>query len=98
MHGEAVGCGLCLAADLSRRLGLIDATAVRRVERAVASARLPVRIPGLERSAAIERMRGDKKAHAGEIRFIVLERIGRATQRSVPDDVLAATLTAGGYV
>ena len=98
LHGEAVGCGLCLAADLSRRLGLVDAAVVGRIERAVASARLPVRIPGLARSAAIERMRGDKKAQAGQVRFIVLECIGRATQRSVPDDVLEATLTAGGYV
>src|SRR5262245_26774295 len=98
LHGEAVGCGLCLAADLSRRLGLIDAAVVARIERAVASARLPVRIAGLARNAAIERMRGDKKAHAGQIRFIVLERIGRAAQRSVPDDVLDATLIDGGYV
>jgi len=42
-------------------------------------------------------MRGDKKAEAGEIRFIVLERIGRAVQRSVPADALEATLEAGGY-
>jgi len=98
LHGEAVGCGLCLAADLSRRLGLIDAAEVGRIEQAVASAQLPVRIPGLARSAAIERMRGDKKAQGGQIRFIVLERIGRATQRSVPDEVLDATLSAGGYV
>jgi 3-dehydroquinate synthase len=42
-------------------------------------------------------MRGDKKAEAGEIRFIVLERIGRAIQRAVPSAALDATLAAGGY-
>src|SRR6185312_8532231 len=31
LHGEAVGCGMVMAADLSRRLGLIDAAAVARV-------------------------------------------------------------------
>jgi 3-dehydroquinate synthase len=97
LHGEAVGCGLCLASDLSRRLGLIDDSDVLRIERAVAAAQLPTRIPGFARSAAIECMRGDKKAEAGQIRFILLERIGRAIQRTVPDDLLDATLIAGGY-
>lgn len=98
LHGEAVGCGLCLAADLSRRLGMIDAADVRRIESAVAAARLPTRIEGLSRQAAVEAMRGDKKSEAGEIRFVVLERIGRAVQRTVPPAALDATLAAGGYV
>jgi 3-dehydroquinate synthase len=97
LHGEAVGCGLCLAADLSRRLQLIDQRDVARIERAVGAARLPTRIPGLARRAAIEAMRGDKKAEAGEIRFVLLEGIGRAIQRPVPADALEATLLAGGY-
>ena len=97
LHGEAVGCGMCLAADLSQRLGLIARADVEAIERVVAAARLPTRIEGLSRVAAIESMRGDKKAEAGEIRFIVLERIGRAIQRSVPPEVLDATLAAGGY-
>lgn len=98
LHGEAVGCGMCLAADLSQRLGLIGAADVRRIEAAVAAARLPTRIAGLARNAALASMAGDKKAEAGKIRFILLERIGRAIQRTVPDDVLDATLRAGGYV
>jgi 3-dehydroquinate synthase len=98
LHGEAVGCGLCLAADLSRRLGLIDERDVDRVERAILAARLPDRIAGLSKEAAIEAMRGDKKAEAGRIRFVVLERIGRAAQRVVPAAVLDETLAAGGYV
>lgn len=97
LHGEAVGCGLCLAADLSHRLGLIDAADVDRVNATVADARLPVRIAGLSRQAALQAMAGDKKAKAGRIGFIVLERIGRAIQRTVPPDALDATLLAGGY-
>lgn len=97
LHGEAVGCGMCLAADLSCRLGLIDADAVRRVERMVTSARLPARIEGLSKAEAMQSMRGDKKAHAGRIRFIVLERIGRAIQREAPDEVVESTLAAAGY-
>src|SRR5258705_4711470 len=93
LHGEAVGCGLCLAADLSSRLGLIAAADVERVADAVVQARLPARIEGLSKLAAIEAMRGDKKAHAGRIRFIVLERIGRARQTEAPDALIEATLS-----
>jgi 3-dehydroquinate synthase len=98
LHGEAVGCGLCLAADLSRRLGLIGAQDVARIEATVAAAGLPTRIAGLSHRAALASMTGDKKAEAGRIRFILLERIGRAVQRTVPADALDATLAAGGYV
>lgn len=97
LHGEAVGCGLCLAADLSRRLDLIAAEDAERIEAAVGAARLPVRIPGLSARAALTSMRGDKKAESGRIRFVLLERLGKAIQRTVPDAALAETLAAGGY-
>ena len=97
LHGEAVGCGLCLAADLSRRLDLIGAAEVERVERIVAAAGLPTRIDGLSRAEAIASMRGDKKAEAGAVRYIVLEAIGRAAQQAVPDQVVRDTLLAGGF-
>jgi 3-dehydroquinate synthase len=97
LHGEAVGCGLCLAADLSSRLGLIATADVERIADAVVQARLPARIEGLSKLAAIEAMRGDKKAHAGRIRFIVLERIGQARQTEAPDALIEATLSAAGY-
>jgi 3-dehydroquinate synthase len=97
LHGEAVGCGMVLAADLSRRVGLLAPSAVTAVSEAVAAAGLPTRIDGLSAESAVNSMRGDKKAQAGEIRFILLERIGRAVQRAVPDDALRATLTDGGY-
>jgi 3-dehydroquinate synthetase len=42
-------------------------------------------------------MRGDKKTHAGRIRFIVLERIGSAIQREAPEALVEATLGAAGF-
>jgi 3-dehydroquinate synthase len=98
LHGEAVGCGMVLAADLSHRAGLLARESLDPIRSAMAAAGLPVRIEGLSAEAAIRSMRGDKKSEAGEIRFILLERIGRAVQRTVPDSVLHATLSAGGYV
>ena len=98
LHGEAVGCGLCLAADLSRRCGLIDHSAVQRIEAVVATAGLPTRIPGLSLHDALAAMAGDKKAEAGELRFILLEHVGRALQRRVEPHLVEETLRAGGYV
>jgi 3-dehydroquinate synthase len=97
LHGEAVACGIALAADLSRRLGLIDDAAVEAVETSLVAAGLPVRIEGLSTDAALAAMRGDKKAVGGQIRFVLLERIGRAMQRTVSEVELRATLADGGY-
>jgi 3-dehydroquinate synthase len=97
LHGEAVGCGMVLAADMSRRLGLITERDVRTVQHAVALAGLPPRIEGLGVDEALRSMRGDKKAEAGAARYIVLEAIGRAAQRAVPDQVVRETLLAGGF-
>jgi 3-dehydroquinate synthase len=97
LHGEAVGCGLVLAADVSRRLGLLGGAEAQRVEQAIKLAGLPPRIEGLAADAALQSMRGDKKAEAGAVRYIVLERIGRAVQRAVPDALVREALVAGGF-
>ena len=96
LHGEAVGCGMVLAADLSARLGLVPAEVVGRVSRLVERAGLPLRCPplGVERYMAL--MRVDKKALAGEIRFVVLEALGRAGVRPAPDEVVGQVLRAHG--
>jgi 3-dehydroquinate synthase len=96
LHGEAVGIGLCLAADLSQRLGLISDLDVARVRRLVAAAGLPTQIEGLTAGAMMAAMRGDKKAEAGRVKFVVLERLGRAVVRQVNDDLVLATLRANG--
>jgi 3-dehydroquinate synthase len=98
LHGEAVGCGLVLAAELSRLIGSLAASDVKVIETAVESAGLPTRVDGLSALGAIEVMRGDKKVDAGQVRFIVLERIGRATQRTVPQPLVVQALTSRGFV
>lgn len=98
LHGEAVGCGLVLAADLSRRLGYVSRQEAGRITAVVTSAGLPTRISGLPLSGAIAAMKGDKKSAGGRIRFVVLHGIGRSAVQEVPDEVLRETLLAGGYV
>lgn len=98
LHGEAVGCGLVMAATLSQRLGLVDEAFVLRLRRIVEHAGLPVLAPVLDaRDNAgryLELMRVDKKAEAGEIRFVVIESPGRAGVRGAPDAVVREVIDA----
>ena len=92
LHGEAVGCGMVMAAQLSQRLGLVDEPFVRRLTGLIQAAGLPVRAPVLnqEDNAAryLELMRVDKKAEGGAIRFVLLDGPGRATLRAAPDELV----------
>ncbi|WP_414450495.1 3-dehydroquinate synthase [Burkholderia sp. 22PA0099] len=94
LHGEAVGCGMVMAADLSVRLGRLDDASRQRLNRVIAAAHLPVRAPDLGAARYVEMMQVDKKAEAGAIKFIVLERLGAASITSAPDDLVQATLAA----
>jgi shikimate kinase/3-dehydroquinate synthase len=94
LHGEAVGCGMVMAADLSCRLGDIDRTERDRVIAAVQAAGLPVVAPDLGTDRWIELMQVDKKNEGGLIKFILLKPLGKAVISSVPADVLRATLDA----
>ena len=94
LHGEAVGCGMVMGADLSRRLGLIGAEDAARITRLVERAGLPVRGPALGADRYLELMRLDKKSEAGEIRFVVIEGLGRAGMRPAPDAVVREVLAA----
>jgi 3-dehydroquinate synthase len=88
LHGEAVGCGMVLAATLSAELGLVPAAFVDRLTRLVQRAGLPVQAPAMPAERWLELMRVDKKAEAGAIRFIVIETPGRAALRSAPDETV----------
>lgn len=96
LHGEAVGCGMVLAADLSARLGLADLAFVQRLTRLIECAGLPIHAPMLDAAdnAAryIEWMQHDKKAQGGEIQFVLVDGRGQALLRPVPLDAVRATL------
>lgn len=93
LHGEAVALGMIMAADLSRRLSLIDADAFTRVQDLVAAAGLPTEAPRIGVERALELMRMDKKVLAGTIRLVLMEKLGRAVVlSSYSQDALLATL------
>lgn len=94
LHGEAVGCGMVMAADLSARLGLVDAATVERVRALVAAAGLPTVAPDLGVERWIELMSVDKKNEGGAIKFILLKPLGSPSITTAPPEILRATLDA----
>jgi len=94
LHGEAVGCGMVMAADMSARLGLIEPAAVERVRALVRAAGLPAVAPDLGEARWIELMEVDKKNEGGEIRFILLKPLGSPSITTAPLDILRSTLAA----
>lgn len=88
LHGEAVGCGMVMAMHLSQRLGYVDVAWVERVTALLQRAGLPIVGPALGPDRYLELMRVDKKAEAGEIRFVLVERPGVAIVRSAPDGLV----------
>jgi len=95
LHGEGVGCGMVMAAELSARLGLVDAAFARRIEALVARAGLPVRGPAsLGPQRYLELMRVDKKAQGGDIRFVLLDGESHASVRTAPEAVVVEVIAA----
>ncbi|MDR5758309.1 3-dehydroquinate synthase [Caballeronia sp. LZ035] len=94
LHGEAVGCGMVMAADLSVRLGRLDEAARQRLVRVIEAAKLPVKAPKLGADRYVDLMKVDKKAEAGEIKFILLTRFGATEITSAPDGTVRETLAA----
>ena len=96
LHGEAVGLGLGLAAMLSARLGHCSQEWPGRVISHLQAIGLPARIRDLPRgfSAAtlIGRMRADKKARDGALRFVLFSEAGRAFTADGIDEALVETL------
>ena len=79
LHGEAVATGMLIAADLSRRLGLLTADDVARIDNLIDKACLPTRAPAdMDCDQFLELMAVDKKAHGGRINLVLLKGIGEA--------------------
>lgn len=97
LHGEAVGVGTVMAADLSRRLGNLSAADADRITALVRAAGLPTRVEGLEAEAAYRAMQGDKKSVGGTIRFIVMKSIGDTVIQTVDRGVVFDVMHAAGW-
>jgi 3-dehydroquinate synthase len=77
LHGEAVAIGMCLEAKLSQKLGLIDRDQVFRIKGLIDYYGLPSEMPlDMDINNILTSMQLDKKADAGELKFILPEKIG----------------------
>ncbi|HEX5362728.1 MAG TPA: 3-dehydroquinate synthase [Gallionella sp.] len=95
LHGEGVAAGTVMAADLSQRLGWIDARDVARIRKLFERARLPVISPDLGTEKYLDLMGLDKKVEGGKVRFVLLRELGRAViDGDVPPALLQQTLEA----
>ena len=98
LHGEAVGAGMMMAADLSKRLGYLTEKDEHDLLRLLQAAHLPVKGPkDMSCDDYISRMAVDKKVLDGALRLVLLKGIGQAYITSdVPRDLLEETLMAYG--
>jgi len=77
LHGEAVGVGICQAADLSHRLGWLSAGDLSRTRALITAAGLPTAPPvELSPQAFRDLMAVDKKVQNGRLRLVLLKGIG----------------------
>jgi 3-dehydroquinate synthase len=77
LHGEAVAMGMCLAARLSEALGMLESACVDRIKSVVSAYGLPAELPkGVNGDKLISLILMDKKATAGEVKFVLPKDIG----------------------
>ena len=100
-HGEAVAVGMVLAARLSAALGLAPAGDAESLRKLLQRFGLPTAVPAdLDPAALLARMRLDKKANAGGLRFVLWDGVGAARiVADVPDEAVLAVISrmeAGG--
>ena len=95
LHGEAVGAGLLMAADLSWRLGWLAEADLARIRHLLERAGLPVATPPIGAGRALQLMGMDKKVLAGRIRLVLMRRVGEGVVvGDYPAAALEATLSA----
>ena len=96
LHGEAVAAGMCMASDLSKRLGWISDADQGRVVSLVAQAGLPTAPPEIATEQFLALMAVDKKALGGQVRLVLLESLGKAiVSANYGEKLLMATLSRG---
>ncbi len=95
LHGEAVGAGMLLAAEVSQRLGWVSAADVARIEHVLQKFGLRTDVRSLPAETIAENMKIDKKVAAGRIRLVLLKAIGKSVVTGDYDDAaLRETLRA----
>lgn len=94
LHGEAVGCGMAMAALLSSQLGQLDTPSFKRVINLIHQAGLPLTPPGWPAQDYLDWMAHDKKSSGGAIRYILLKGLGQSELKAVDDALVRTAIEA----
>jgi len=94
LHGEAVACGMAVAAELSVELGRLEAAASVRLRALLKRAGLPVRPPPMPVEQYLALMARDKKSEGGSLHFVLLAGLGRSFVQRVDPAAVSAALAA----
>jgi len=78
LHGEAVGCGIVLAAKMSLAQGWLSESEFDRVKKLISQANLPIEKPNIDYENFIGAMKLDKKNKNKEIYLVLQQGIGKA--------------------
>ncbi len=96
LHGEAVGAGMVMAADLSCRLNMCPGEDALRLKSLIEKVGLPIAPPMGLINEFVTLMQRDKKSSDQGMRFVLLREIGKAEiVNAVDDGLLRETINAG---
>lgn len=77
-HGEAVGYGMLVAGEISKNLGMLSLEELELLREAVRACGSLPRANDLDTKRLLAAMKGDKKSVGGQVKWILLEKIGKA--------------------
>ena len=83
LHGEAVGCGMVMAAELSAEVCGLSAESVQKIRQLVEAIGCPTTPPQWNHDKWIDLMGLDKKTEGGQLRFVLLPELGRSVVQAV---------------
>ena len=93
LHGEAVALGMVAAAELSCRLGLLDATVAARQNRLLRALGLFDVLPQVDEETVVHALGYDKKVAAGRLRWVLLQGLGHPlVTADVPPDMVRSVV------
>lgn len=94
LHGEAVSAGMVMAAFLSSKMGLIEPSELKHIIQILQAFDLPVVPPVIDEATFLDLMGHDKKVKQGQMRFVLLQSLGKAfITADVPAKMLSDVLT-----
>jgi 3-dehydroquinate synthase len=88
-HGAAISIGMVFAAELAHINGRLSLEQVTRHRDVLLSLGLPISYPSGKWEQLLANMRIDKKSRGGNLRFVVLDHVGKPTiMQGVTDEIL----------